>query len=98
MKRSVLFTVLCGALALPAGLYVLHAHAGVKEPGERPTPVSIVTDQDKGTITFMIDGKPAARIDRDGLRVVGDIKYGGTITDTGSADAEKALVGAANAP
>jgi hypothetical protein len=97
MKRSILFAALCGVLALPAGLYVLHAHAGVKEPDERPSAVSIVTDPGRGTITFMIDGKSAARIDRDGLRVVGNIEYGGTITDTGRAYAEKAIAGGGHA-
>jgi hypothetical protein len=97
MKRSILFTVLCGALALSTGLYVLRARADAREQAERPTAVSIVTDPGRGTITFMIDGKSAARIDRDGLRVVGNIEYGGTLTDTGRAYAEKAIAGGGHA-
>lgn len=58
-----------------------------------PETVRIVTDQDKGTITFIIDGKAAVQIDRDGLRVMNSIEYGGTLTDTGSAHIEKALAG-----
>lgn len=53
----------------------------------------IVTDQERGTVTIVIDGKPVLQVDKDGLRVVGDIVYGGTITDTDSAYVEKAIAG-----
>jgi hypothetical protein len=55
--------------------------------------VQIVTDQDKGTITFMIDGKAVVQINRDGLHVVESINYGGVLTDTGSAHVEKIIAG-----
>lgn len=45
----------------------------------------IVTDQEKGTITFIVDGKPVAQINRDGLHVVESINYGGVLTVTGPA-------------
>lgn len=51
----------------------------------------MVTDQVKGTITFIIDGKPVAQINRDGLQVVESINYGGVLTDTGSAHIEKII-------
>lgn len=44
----------------------------------------IITDQDKGTVTIIIDGKPAVMIDRTGLYVMNDMAYGGTLTDSGS--------------
>lgn len=44
----------------------------------------IITDEDKGTVTIVIDGKPVVMIDKTGLYVPGDIAYGGTMTDTGS--------------
>lgn len=53
----------------------------------------IITDEDKGTVTIVIDGKPVVQIDKDGLRVVGNVEYGGTLTDTGSAYIEKAIAG-----
>ncbi len=46
--------------------------------------VRIETDQDKGTITFIIDGKAVAQINRDGFHVVESINYGGVLTDPGS--------------
>ena len=50
-----------------------------------PEKIRIVTDQDKGTITFVIDGKAVAQISRDGLQVVDNISYGGALTDAGVA-------------
>lgn len=64
------------------------------EPEPPPEPsVQIVKDQDKGTVTFIIDGKAVAQIDKDGLHVVSDIVYGGTLTDAGSAYVEQAIAG-----
>lgn len=40
---------------------------------------------DDGVIIFVVDGQEAARIDVTGLHVRGDIAYGGTTTDYGSA-------------
>lgn len=51
----------------------------------------IIADQDKGTITFIIDGEAVAQINRDGLHVVESINYGGVLTDTGSAYAQKVI-------
>lgn len=78
--RSIL--ILCCVLVFPALAYAQNA---------TPEPTQIVTDQDKGTITFIIDGKPVAQINRDGLQVVESIYYGGTITDSGSAHVEKMI-------
>lgn len=43
----------------------------------------ILTDQDKGTVTIIIDGQPAVMIDKTGLYVVNEIMYGRSLTDTG---------------
>lgn len=55
------------------------------------SPTQIVTDQEKGTITFIVDGKPVAQINRDGLHVVESINYGGVLTVTGPAYVEKIM-------
>ena len=46
-------------------------------------PVQIITNQDAGTVTIVIDGKPVVMVDKDGLHVVDNIEYGGTIRDAG---------------
>ncbi len=51
----------------------------------------IVTNEEKGPVTIVIDGKPVVMIDKTGLHVVGDVEYGGTMTDTGGAYIEKAI-------
>lgn len=43
----------------------------------------IITDEEKGTVTIVIDGKPAVMIDKTGLYVVNEIMYGRSLTDTG---------------
>jgi hypothetical protein len=55
-------------------------------PGDR---VRLVADQKTGVLRVVIDGKPVAWLDASGFHVVQDIEYGGSITDTGSADLEK---------
>jgi len=50
--------------------------------------VMIVPDQKEGAVRFVIDGQEQARIDATGLHVVGDINYGGALTDTGRPQAE----------
>lgn len=45
----------------------------------------ILVDQETDTVRIMIDGKEILTVDKDGLRVKGNIEYLGTITDTGGA-------------
>lgn len=74
--------ILCCAIVFPALAYAQN---------DAPETTKIVTDQDKGTITFIIDGKPVAQINRDGLQVVENINYGGTVTDSGPANIKKTI-------
>lgn len=84
--RSILISccVLVFTIIFPAFAYAQNAAPG-------PEAVQIVTDQDKGTITFIIDGKAVAQINRDGLQVVESINYGGVLTDMGSSHIEETL-------
>jgi hypothetical protein len=45
--------------------------------------VTIIPGADGGRIEFQIKGAPVAWIDERGLHVIGDIEYGGAITDSG---------------
>lgn len=56
--------------------------------------VHVVEDQQAGAFLFMIDGQEAARIDKDGLTVAGDVEYSGTLTDTGAGITSDARNGA----
>lgn len=51
----------------------------------------IVLDDERNEIHFVIDGKVAAVLDANGLRVRESIEYGGTVTDTGAADFDERL-------
>lgn len=54
----------------------------------------IVLDQERNEIHFVIDGKIAAVLDANGLRVRESIEYGGTLTDTGTVHYDRQLPGA----
>ncbi len=46
----------------------------------------LVVDKENNIIRIMIEGKEVGRFDKNGLHVVGDVNYTGTITDIGVAD------------
>lgn len=81
----------CAFFSVALGMMSASLHA--EEPPPPASTTQIVTDQERGTVTIVIDGKPVVQIDKDGLRVVGNVEYGGTLTDTGSAYVEKAIAG-----
>lgn len=56
--------------------------------------VELVTDQKQGVLRVVIDGKPVAWFDADGLHVPKSIEYGGTISDSGTENLEKQARGA----
>lgn len=51
----------------------------------------IITDQENGTITIVIDGEAVAMFDKDGFHVVGDVDYGGSMTDAGRENVQAAI-------
>lgn len=53
----------------------------------------IITDQESGSVTIVIDGEPMLLVDKTGLHVVGNITYGGTIADVGSEEAQNMIHG-----
>lgn len=44
---------------------------------------SIITDEAAHTVTILIDGKPVAVFNSEGVRVTGDIKFTGVAADIG---------------
>jgi len=42
----------------------------------------LVVDDATGSVTIIIEGREVGRFDKDGLHVVGDIDYTGSISDT----------------
>ena len=51
----------------------------------------IIADDEAGTVSIVIDGKIVGLFTKDGLHVLGDIVYSGTITDTGADYIQKAI-------
>lgn len=58
----------------------------------------LAVDTARGIISIIIEGKEVGRFDKNGLHLLSDLTYGGTITDTGSAYVEKAIAGGDDAP
>ncbi|NCC53250.1 MAG: hypothetical protein EOM20_18840 [Spartobacteria bacterium] len=81
--------------ALALGLLVCSSPAFADEVArsESAPPTEIVTDQERGTVTIVIDGKPVMQIDANGLQVVGDVTYGGMLTDAGREHVAKTIAG-----
>lgn len=52
----------------------------------------IITDDEAGTVSIIIDGKTVGLFTKDGLHVPGDIVYGGTMRDAGG-DVQKLIDG-----
>ncbi|GAB6906287.1 hypothetical protein DESC_190024 [Desulfosarcina cetonica] len=55
--------------------------------------VELVTDQERGILSIQIDGELVAFLTKDGLHVIKNIEYGGTIADYGQ-ERVKAAFGA----
>lgn len=63
--------------------------ASLPDPAAAPPTTRIEVDEAAGMIRFFIEGRETMRLDPGGLRVLADIEYGGTLTDTGSAWIER---------
>jgi hypothetical protein len=82
----IIFTVLI-LLIFPVAVQAQEAAAIPAETETPPTALEatrIEVDQDANVIRFFIDGQEAVRIDATGLHVRENIRYGGTIKDTGA--------------
>jgi hypothetical protein len=73
------------ALLLLIGLFLIFTPQSLKAEENKQQPVRIEIDQDAGHFTFIIDNEPAARLDKDGLHVLGDVTYGGLLIDKNEA-------------
>ena len=72
------------------GAFFLGALAGAPAQ-ESPARTAVTVDEAAGTVTIIIEGRPQAVFDNDGLHVNGSIDYGGTLTDDGGAGFRAAL-------
>jgi hypothetical protein len=62
--------------------------------GAKSQRVELIPDQKAGALRVVIDGKPVAWFDADGLHVLQNIEYGGTVSDTGTEHLEVRGAGA----
>ncbi len=69
------------ALLLLIGLFLVFTPQSLKAEENKKQPVRIEIDQEAGHFTFIIEGEPAARLDKGGLHVLGNITYGGLLID-----------------
>lgn len=75
LRRVVLMTL---------GAFLLPSLAMAQEPPPPQTEQAatrIEVDETSHVIRFIVNGQPVAMIDSEGLHVVQDIEYGGTISD-----------------
>lgn len=97
MRVAYLF--LLAVLLIPCG----SARAEANKPapavtGREAEQPQIIFDQDRQTIRFLINGKEVMWVDAAGLKVLGDVSYGGTLTDTGTTWIEQQMQGNNDTP
>jgi hypothetical protein len=79
MKILPLFLMAVCLAVFPAVAAPAQDQGAAAAPAEK---VEIIPDQDAGTVTIVIDGRPVVTIDADGVHVTGDITYTGAARDT----------------
>lgn len=80
------------ASLLLIGLFLIFTPQSLRAEEENGQSTRIEIDQDTGHFTFIIDNEPAARLDKHGLHVAGDVTYGGLLID-GNEGVREALTG-----
>lgn len=71
-------------LAIALAFTLAHpAFAQTPESASEKPRTAVIADDEAGVLHFMIDGREMMRLDADGLRVRGDVKYGRRIIDAG---------------
>lgn len=77
-----------------ASIAVLAAFIGnpaLADETVKKEPTRIEIDQEAKAFIFIIDDKPVAMLDKDGLHVAGGIDYGLSLTDTGPDSVKKKI-------
>ncbi|WP_139247360.1 hypothetical protein [Hyphomicrobium sp. NDB2Meth4] len=67
-------------------------YPALAEEAADPLPTRVEINQATKTFTFIIDNKPVALLDKNGLHVREAIVYGGTLTDAGAVSFDKRIV------
>jgi hypothetical protein len=70
-------------IAIVAAIAALSINPAFAEEASGKEAVRIEMDQSAKAFIFIIDDQPVAMLDTNGLRVVENIEYGHTLTDTG---------------
>lgn len=65
-------------------MFILASSYGARERYPPTKSSRIEVDEDQNEICLVVDGEVAATLTKDGLHVVNNISYGGTVTDTGT--------------
>lgn len=78
-------------IATIAALAAFIGHPALAEDTAEQEPTQIEIDQEAKTFVFIIDGKPAALLDENGLHVRRAIVYGDTLTDAGTNSFDKRI-------
>lgn len=90
MRQKFLSYLLIFSVLLPSSGFAANGSgpAALSDPSEKADRLQVVEDEAEGAFLFIIDGQEVARIDARGLTVNHDIRYGGTLTDTGQRAAD----------
>lgn len=78
-------------IASIAVLAAFIGHPALAEETASQEPTRIEIDQEAKAFIFIIDGKPAALLDENGLHVRRAIVYGDTLTDAGMSSFDKRM-------
>jgi len=83
--------LLIGGIALGWGLFSLGHSAQQPHNVVSSETTRIDVDPQTGTIRFIVNGEPVALIDRDGLTIAHNVRYGGLSIDLGEEQARLRL-------
>ena len=95
--HAVLPAALCAAVFACALLLAIPSYAQ-ESPAETRTiggeNAALAVDDEAGTVTILIKGRPVVLIDETGLHVRESVSFGGTITDYGQSGFDSHAAGA----
>lgn len=80
-------------IVLAAFMAALGGVPAFAEDSAQREAVRIEKDQAAKAFIFIIDDEPVAMLGKDGLRVVGSVEYGGTLTDSGAQHIKDTITG-----
>jgi len=88
LALSILFTA---AISWSSFVFAQEFPQETNAVSSKSSKTEIIADDAAGTVRIVINGKTFGMFTEEGLHVIGDVVYGGTITDTGAEYIQKKI-------